>query len=389
MLRATPVALILTLVLMAGSRIPAAGKKVMVQAVNELDIARPGETMVLTLAELGSGFPAKDPRSISVFDENAGRELLGQGIDLNGDSIAEQLVFQADFAPRESKRFILSVGARRVPRRDEYRVYGRFARERYEDFAWENDRIAHRMYGTALETWEQEPLTSSGVDMWCKRTARLVINDWYMLDDYHQDNGEGGDFYSVGRSRGCGGSGLWEAGRLWVSRNFVNSKVITNGPIRLIFELTYAPWDVNGRKVSEVKRITLDAGHNLDRFESFYKSDGPAELTQAAGIKKAEGSTVRIEKERGWMRTWEPLRKGTFGNLGCGIVLEPEGWRGNMEAESNHLIASRAGVPYYAGFCWDRGGHFRTTAEWDSYLEQFSRRVQSPIRASVLSENSN
>ena len=70
-------------------------------------------------------------------------------------------------------------------------------RERHDDFAWENDRVAHRMYGTGLETWKKEPLTSSGIDVWVKRARRLVINDWYMTDDYHRDNGDGADFYSV------------------------------------------------------------------------------------------------------------------------------------------------------------------------------------------------
>ncbi len=72
------------------------------------------------------------------------------------------------------------------------------------------------MYGPALETWQAEPLTSSTVDVWCKRTSRLVINDWLMVDDYHRDTGEGADFYSAGKSRGAGGSGVWKDGRLFV-----------------------------------------------------------------------------------------------------------------------------------------------------------------------------
>ena len=88
-------------------------------------------------------------------------------------------------------------------------------RERRDDFAWENDLVAHRMYGAALETWAQEPLTSSGLDVWVKRTPRLVINDWYMVDDYHRDTGEGADLYSAGRTRGCGGSGLLAGGKLY------------------------------------------------------------------------------------------------------------------------------------------------------------------------------
>lgn len=33
-----------------------------------------------------------------------------------------------------------------------FKAYGRFNRERFDDFAWGNDKIAHRTYGKALET---------------------------------------------------------------------------------------------------------------------------------------------------------------------------------------------------------------------------------------------
>ena len=45
-----------------------------------------------------------------------------------------------------------------------------------DDFAWENDKIAFRMYGPALEA---DGEVSSGIDVWSKSTPRLVINDWY------------------------------------------------------------------------------------------------------------------------------------------------------------------------------------------------------------------
>jgi hypothetical protein len=64
------------------------------------------------------------------------------------------------------RRYELTVGDRVVYKRDDFKAYGRFVRERRDDFAWENDRVAHRMYGAALETWAQEPLTSSAVDAW-------------------------------------------------------------------------------------------------------------------------------------------------------------------------------------------------------------------------------
>ena len=240
-----------------------------VQVKNDLNIARPDETISLNMKEAAQALQIADPKKtgVHILDPASGQELLTQSIDMDGDGGMDLLIFQADFKPLESRRFTLKSGPPRVLTKEQFKAYGRFVRERYDDFAWENDRIAHRMYGTALETWQAEPLTSSAVDVWVKRVRRLVINDWYMVDNYHADTGEGGDFYSAGKARGCGGSGIWQDGKLFVSRNFINSKVIAAGPIRVAFELTYAPWDVGGRMVSEVKRVTLDAGQNFDRFE--------------------------------------------------------------------------------------------------------------------------
>jgi hypothetical protein len=268
--------------------------------------------------------------------------------------------------------------------REQFKAYGRFVRERRDDFAWENDRVAHRMYGAALETWAQEPLTSSAVDAWVKRTRRLVINDWYMVDDYHRDHGDGADLYSAGKSRGCGGNGIWDGGRLYPSANFRDSRVLANGPLRVMFELTYAPWTAAGQTVSERKRITLDAGQNLSRFESFYQAGGRA-LQQAAGIKKPADSVVLRSKEQGILRTWEVVKEA--GHLGCGIVVDPAAIVDVAEADGNVLVVS--GVPpaspaaYYAGFGWDRSGDFADMAAWDRYLDQFAQRLHAPLQVKL------
>src|SRR5213078_3870611 len=97
--------------------------------------------------------------------------------------------------------------------------------------------------------------------------------------------------------RGCGGSGLWRDGKLVVSKNFRESKVLAAGPIRLVFELRYPD-------LGETKRITLDAGQNFGRFESSY--DG----AYATGIKKNKDANFRAERAGGWVRTWEPVTGG-------------------------------------------------------------------------------
>jgi unsaturated rhamnogalacturonyl hydrolase len=313
----------------------------------------------------------------------------------DGTAEPDELVWQSDFRPNETKTFVVKNGQRRPPTRSQFKVYGRFVRERNDDFAWENDRIAHRVYGPDLETWKQEPLTSSGIDVWTKRVSRLIVNDWYMTDNYHLDSGEGADMYSVGKSRGCGGLGIWANDTLHVSRNFVRSRVLAAGPIRLVFELDYEPWEVGGGvKIAETKRVTLDAGSNFDRYESFFKIEGktdakPVPLSVGIGIAKHEGGVARFEKKGGWLRSWEPLKTkaGPGGNLGCAIVAPPAAVTDYKQTDTDHLMIvstqSNAPVVYHAGFGWDASGDFPDIAAWTSRVEALARDLASPVRVTM------
>lgn len=364
---------------------PAPGAQALEVVVrNPLDLARPGETVELLAAAIARLAAARDLARVHVADE-AGRELLAQSLDEDGDGQPDRLIFQADFAPRAARTFLLSLGEKRSLRREDFRAYGRFVRERHDDFAWENDRVAHRMYGAALETWAAEPLTSSAVDIWLKRTRRLVIDDWYMVDDYHRDTGEGADLYSAGRTRGCGGSGLWRDGRLAVSKNFRASRVLANGPLRVEFELDYPAWDAPEVR-SETKRVTLDAGRNLSRFESRYDLTGDGGIIFAVGVKQQAGASLRVERGRGWLRTWEPAKDGA-GHYGCGIVLDPQAIVDVTEADGNQLVVARAPgdgpAIYYAGFGWDRSGDFAGVEQWDRALDEWAQRWRAPLRVEV------
>ncbi len=372
--------------LASGSTRPAAPPGAAVTVKNALDVARPSETIVLTGAAIRQAMPVEDLRTVHVSDDASGKELVAQPVDLNDDGVFDEVIFQADFGPGATRTFALSAGPRQVFTKDQFKAYGRFVRERRDDFAWENDRVAHRMYGKALETWAQEPLTSSTVDVWFKRTRRLLINEWYMVDDYHRDLGEGADLYSAGRSRGCGGNGIWDAGKLYTSANFIDSRVLANGPIRVMFELTYPAFDAAGARVTEIKRITLDAGHNLNRFESRYAGSPAAPKMQAAGIKKAPGSQVAQDKARGLLRTWEPV-KADGSSFGCGVVVDQAQLTEFTELDGNVLavttMSAGSDVTYYAGSGWDKSGDFKTVADWDRYLEQAVLRLRSPLAVTV------
>jgi hypothetical protein len=377
---------ILTLVLIAtlSASCLAASGPLSVKAVNKLTFSRFSQTIELSakdLAPLGE----KDLMRIHVKDA-AGKVILCQAVDTDGDYTPDQVIFQADFDAGESKIFTVSVGNKWVYTKDQFKAYGRFVRERFDDFCWENDRIAHRMYGKALETWVREPLTSSTVDIWSKRTTRMVINDWYMVDNYHVDAGDGADFYSAGPSRGCGGNGLWAADKLWVSKNFVGSRVLANGPIRVMFELTYEPFDVNGVMVSEVKRISLDAGQNLDHFRSTYKPNKRETLIMGIGLKKVSGESKDFNAERGWLVKWERMEKNA-GYQGLAVIVDPKQFVKQTDDKRNLLMLAHVPVDnvisYWAGFCWDRAGQYGDEQAWKTYVDQFAQGLLSPIEVSV------
>jgi len=363
----------------------AAPPTISVTVRNPIDLSRSSETIVLQSTELHRLLAVDDIRRIHVRDEKSGQELLIQAVDTNDDGVFEELLFQVDIAPKETRKFELSVGERQIPKVQDFKAYGRFVQERRDDFAWENDRIAHRMYGVELETWPQEPLTSSAVDVWTKRVPRLVIDDWYMVDDYHRDHGEGADLYAAGTTRGCGGNGIWADRKLYPSANFRSSRTFANGPIRVMFELNYPAWDANGVRVSETKRISLDAGQNFDRFESHYTFEGSPELTDAIGIRKGPEAVSSTDHERGSLRAWEKLSDND-GQLGCAVILDPAKISGVTEDKNNFLITTKIlqdkSVTYYAGFGWSKNG-FATVEDWDRYVAQYAARLKAPLEVTL------
>ena len=91
-------------------------------------------------------------------------------------------------------------------------AFGRFVPEREDDFAWENDKVAFRIYGP--NSGGKGPV--SGVDAWFKKVDYSIVDKWYAEQlqgkSYHVDHGEGHDIYHVGPSRGVGGTAIWVDG---------------------------------------------------------------------------------------------------------------------------------------------------------------------------------
>jgi hypothetical protein len=368
---------------------------------HDLDLARPSETIAIPWSEVNRALPGALIQRIVVKDA-AGRVLPHQvtnvaplSKDPKGVGVAYgELLFQHSFAAGEKS------AAFRVEKIDALappfpvKAFARYVPERLDDFAWENDRIGHRTYGPALAApappgSDKEVLVTSGLDIWFKRVGYPIVDRWYNKghDHYHKDEGEGMDMYNVGQTRGCGGTGIWNGATLFTSQNFKSWKVVANGPVRAIFELSYDGWDAGGTRVTEVKRFTVDAGHQLDQIDSTFTFDGPAQLTVAIGLNKTPVDrkqeprlTVTRDRDAPSLVQWVELASN--GAIGTAIVLPAAG--GFAENPLNHLILApvSSGTPlrYYAGAAWVRAGQVNSSEEWKAYVAAAAARARNPVR---------
>lgn len=352
------------------------------------------EVDVAALKKLGRG-------PYAVLDHQAARVFPSQWLDLDANGTPEKLIFQVDVAAGDTRTFrVVAASALAAVPPVRAKTRARFVPERFDDFAWESDRVAHRMYGPAVI--KAEKLISSGIDVWTKRTRALVVDKWYAAGDYHKDHGEGMDYYKVGPQRGCGGLGAWDeaARKLFVSGNYVSWRVLADGPIRSVFELNYDAWDAAGKRVTETKRVSIDAGSNFTRFEIELKpvkggvgaanakaGAAAAALTLAAGISDRGGSGGVWEKQagEGVLAYWEPEVPNS-GRTGCAVVI-PGGAKEFVAADGNQLAtaAAETGKPfvYFIGAGWSKSGDFADEKAWFAHVRDFAARVKAPVAVSV------
>src|SRR5258705_9072681 len=90
-----------------------AGTQIKVKAMNKLPRARLSQTIELTVKDLAP-IGANDPEKIHVRD-SPGRELLCQTVDTDYDDYHKPdiVIFQADFAPNETKTFTVTAGEKK------------------------------------------------------------------------------------------------------------------------------------------------------------------------------------------------------------------------------------------------------------------------------------
>lgn len=162
------------------------------------------------------------------------------------------------------------------------------------------------------------------MDVWVKRTDSLIINKRYKIAKYHVDHGDGMDYYHVGYSLGAGNMMPSVNDSIYYSKNYVNFKILDNGPLRFSFQLIYNKWNVDGKQIKATKTISLDAGSWLNKVEVNYNGNGNSALDVVAGIMIREQPGVKYLNEKtGILAYWEPTDKadGTEG-VAC-IINSP------------------------------------------------------------------
>jgi hypothetical protein len=369
-----------------------AAERLTVTASHDLDAARPSETISIPWPEVNRALPGALIQHIVVKDA-AGHVLPHQVTNVapqakdpkNVGAAYGELLFQHSFAAGEKSASFTVEKTETLEPVFPVKAYARYVQERLDDFAWENDRIAHRIYGPALAAPAppgsgKEVLQTSGIDIWFKRVDYPIVDRWYNKghDHYHKDEGEGLDMYNVSQTRGCGGTGVWAGGKLYTSGNWSAWKVLANGPVRAVFELTYDSWDAGGIKVSEVKRFTVDAGHQLDQVESTFSFTGAEQADRGGGPEQDPGQQEARSADRGDARP-AGRRAAAVGRAEGGAAEWRLRHRGGgagrhrlTEDALNELALASVepGKPlrYYVGAAWNKAGQIGSQEAWQAYV---------------------
>jgi len=333
-------------------------------------------------------------QTIVIRDLDSKEELISQVVDNNGDNRMDILLFQPKMPPLSKRTFeVIFKEKNKVP--DTIPAcYSRFVPERTDDYAWENNRVAFRTYGPVAQKMKEDGVKggtlSSGIDAWLKRVDYPIINKWYHKElntegSYHKDDGEGLDNFHVGVSRGVGGLAKKVDSTYYYSKNFTAWKTITTGPIRTSFVLSYENWDANGNMISEEKKISLDYGSNLSKFEITIK--GTDTISAGLTLHDKDGE-IAVNEHDGWVSYWEPHEDSELGTA----IIVPDNMTGyehyltSKKDESNlytHIKVTNNKVIYYAGFGWKKSNQFNSQEAWNSYLNLFSDRLRNPLKVTV------
>ncbi len=313
----------------------------------------------------------------TVKDENG--NIIPHQLEKLGADQPINVLLQVKLEPKSKIRLsVVNTASPAIARK----TFARYVPERFDDFAWENDVLAFRMYGKALEGRADD---AQGLDVWAKRTDQLIIDKWYKTEDYHKDHGEGLDYYSVGQTLGAGDIGLYLNGNLQFTKHYRRYKVLDNGPLRTTFQLEFDPENVEGQNITFSKTYRLDAGSNFNKVTLQFENQKEATTPIAIGVvkRKEENPKLTYSQKPSSLAYWEP-EINSSGHIGVAVIVPEKGVQFVNDRPEQALLITQVkndkDFVYYNGAAWNRAGKITDDKEWNKAVETYKENLKKPLK---------
>ena len=380
---------------------------------NDSELSRENETVEVyfqALHNLDEGLTADN---VVILDAE-GKQVPSQ-VYTEADGTTVKLVFQASVKSGETVEFKVQKGER-----EDYPVkaYSRHVPERKDDYAYENNKVAGRIYGPALNG-PKDPRTF-GSDIWLKSTERMVIDERYHNElvngiSYHHDYGEGMDCYKVGNTLGGGAlaphvlvqkenSGVQSGepvcdvvGDVITGDNWATCRHICNGPVRTKAVFTYNSFNVGDLKYTAVRELELDANSHFVKWVTTFVPDGhqaDSMMVQLAAIKHEVIGDEHFDE--GWIafteKASDPQDNEQPGNISVAVVYDPADLADNpikyngTSPDGHACIVTKEAlnkpVTVWTGSGWSKAG-IDSPEKWTEMVKNFAYAKEHPLNVTI------
>lgn len=392
-------------------------RTVTVTVTNPLAMERSNEMVEVSMETVTDRLGLADTAQIVVL--NADGQQVPYQITYDG-----KVIFPAAIAAGGTATYTIQTG---TPEAFDVKACGRCYPERMDDMAWENDLVAFRAYGPALQAKGERGF---GYDLFTKyNTTEPILEAMYAKEldketlakiaelkktdpkaaaelsrerSYHIDHGYGMDCYAVGPTLGAGVAALMVNDSIIYPWCYKNQEILDNGPLRFTVKLEFTPLTVKGDStVVETRLITLDAGSHLNKTAVSY-SNLKETLPIVAGIvlHEPDGAVVANAAE-GYITYVDPTDNAGNDNgkifVGAAFptlvkeakpVLFPEKEKKELRGGADgHVLAISEYEPgadftYYWGAAWDKAD-IKDAAAWNAYMADFARKIRNPLTVTV------
>ncbi len=350
---------------------------VTVTVANDSELARANETVEIDFGSIVAGHPEITPENVVVTDVS-GAQVPSQ-VYTEDDGMVK-LIFQVSVDAGKSVNFKISAGEREA-----YNtlVHSRYVPERLDDYAYENNRIAGRVYGPALDF----PRTL-GQDIWTKSVESLVVDKRFELNDYHHDHGDGMDCYKVDATLGGGALAPYVGDKIILGDNYETYERLCNGPIRTKVLFSYPAFDVDGKQTELKRELTIDANTNFVKISNWFNVSLDA-LPVVLGA--VEHDVIAREDGSNWIAFTEKASDSqnpeADGNISVGLVVDAAESGVTATTMDGHAVLKFDCVPgkrvdVWTGSGWSRGG-IESPEAWIKIVREFAYAQEYPLKVTV------